>query len=96
MTPGHRLSLGLECRLVSRKAIQLSEHAAEPTRPSTVDLVVQPWDYAAILGDLLALGQVVGLGNRPRSLEGDSQVGPGVAAQLRNRARVVRGLGCDR
>lgn len=65
-----------------------------------VDLAVQPWDCAATLKDHLALEQVVELGNRTQNLdclfvvEWESPVGPGVAVQLRNRARVVRGLGC--
>ena len=95
MTPEHGRSLGLECRLVPGKAIQLMNHAVEQTRPSTVDLAVQPWYRSATSGNPLALGQVVELGNRPRSPEREPPVGPGVAAQLRNRARVVRGLGCD-
>jgi hypothetical protein len=65
-----------------------------------LDMAVQPWGCAATLGDPLALGRVVELGNRPRSLEypivveWEFRIGPGVAARLRNRARVVRGLGC--
>ena len=62
-------SLGLECRLVSRKAVQLLDYALQQTHPLTVDLAVQPWDCAGTSGDPLALGQVVELGNRPWSLK---------------------------
>jgi hypothetical protein len=72
----------------------------EQTCPSMVDLAVQPCECTATLRDRLVLEPAVESWNRTRNLdclfvvERESPVGPGVAAQLRNRARVVHGLGC--